>query len=1056
MRRDRASRRRFGRRGRVGVGILSALVAVAVVTLAAPGAVAVASADSDNGDVTLAGDQLSTWADGRIRYFLFEQNCFVEQGLRRIRSDAALAWIDDGRPASEPTRIHLLVQGALKLEPDLPGREKVETLRTVVTTTGRVNFEAAARKERRPANHPLVKLALAQTTIKPFEGASAIRPVQFEQARSQPSERADPRNDAAVPLPNRLPGANAVKAPARIGAVVGPGGGTTRRLRAYPRHSTPIHYDTFPTGDGQQVFVVTGGINLLVEDLNNGDFVRILSDRIVLWTRGKLAGELSHGAETDGKQPLEVYLEGNVIIRQGNIRTALAADQMAVFGKQIYYDINAKRALILDGSVETYDPELGTPLFMKAAEIRQLTPAKFYATRASFTTSPFRGTPGYAFNAGDAVLEQVKEPIKNPFTGAEVIDPVSGAPLVRERYFATGYRNVLRIEDVPVFYWPYIRADVNDPLGPLETVKFGTTDNLGTYATVHLDMWQLLGLDYLPAADQSNWLFDVGYYGKRGPAGGSRFNYFASDLLGMSGPSYGNALTWWINDSGEDFLGRNRQGLQPPRSGRGRFRLQHHQQLPNDFTLIAEVSYLTDTNLLESFYEHEYDSGKDQDTLLFLKQARDDWAWTGLLQPRVNEFLPQNPWLPRFDGYLLGRSLLRDRLTYFNHSSLGYGLLRPPRQLPLVTDARVDTARLDTRHELDLPLNLGDVQVTPFVVGQFTGYTDTPTANGLGRLYGAVGVRSSLPFWKAYPAAESRLLNVHGLAHKVSLNADYLLARANRDYTELPPLDQLDDDTSELVRRQNLIRQFGGVVPLEFDPRFFALRNNVTTQPEVLDDMQNVRLSVTQHLQTKRGPIDDRGIVDWMILDMGTTIFPERNRDNFGELAGLLDYRYQWQIGGRTRLDSNMLYDPHDDTLNVSGSMTLQRPPRTSFAAFYSYFQSGPFQSNYVGMSNSYRFSRKYAGAFTTGYDFESLDNVSFTFGLSRVGLDFVTSVGFVLNAGRDDFGFVFEVYPRVQARSQYGRSQLQTLPFGVDPSEDAAPIVESRLNILNNNSAGF
>lgn len=813
--------------------------------------------------------------------------------------------------------------------------------------------------------------------------------------------------------------------------------------------------------NGEQVFIFTNGINLIVEDLETGQVVDIAADRVVLWTRGNLSGEMQGGgASTDGKQPFEAYLEGNVYIRQGNPRSVLRSETVTLSGKQVYFNVNTNQALVLDGAIETFDDQYKMPLFMRSQQIRQLSPTKFYAEKSAITTSVYRGTPGYAFTSSDAYFEEIKERIKNPFTRQEVIDPDTGQPMERKRHFATMYNNFLRIDEIPVFYWPYLRLDVEDPLGPLEQVQVGNTNNLGFTTTVTLDLWDLIGLDYLDIANSSTWLGDIGYYSKRGVAGGSRFNYQGTELFRNDGSYYGNAMTWWIHDGGVDNLGIDRDNLRPPREGRGRFRFQHHHQVTEDINLNLETSYLSDSNLLESFFEMEYDTGKDQETILYLKQQREQWAWTALVQPRINAFLPQNAWYPKLDGYLIGIPLWDNRLTYMNHTSVAYSELLPPTQYQLPTDVEVSTGRFDTRHEIDLPLTLGPWQVTPFVIGEFTGYTQTIDTEALGRLYGAGGVRTSLPFWRAYPGVYSDLFNLHGMAHKVAFNVDYFYGWSNRSYLDLPTLDQVDDDTSDLVRRQNLIReqaaliaQYGTPTPLRYDPRFIALRQNVWWLPDILDDMQNARFSVTQRLQTKRGPAHDLRIVDWMVWDAGTTIFPDADRDNFGALAGLITSNYLWNIGDRTAYKSEVLYEPLDDSLTFANGVYLQRPPRTNLGFFHNYAKSGPFASNYIGANATYRFSRKYAGSMAIGTNLAQFDQVSYQMGFTRIGLDFVTTLGIVYNAGREDFGFQFEVVPRAQTRSALGRATQQTLPFGIEPSEGATPAVDTTRNSIINSS---
>ena len=97
-------------------------------------------------------------------------------------------------------------------------------------------------------------------------------------------------------------------------------------------------------------------------------------------------------------KPIEVYLEGNVVIRGGKSESTLSGSAPVMQGKQVYYNVQTEQALFLDGSVETFDEHLRVPLFTRAAEVRQLAPDKFYAKDAFVTTSPFRGTPGYAIS----------------------------------------------------------------------------------------------------------------------------------------------------------------------------------------------------------------------------------------------------------------------------------------------------------------------------------------------------------------------------------------------------------------------------------------------------------------------------------------------------------------------------------------------------------------------------------------------------------------------------------------------------------------------------------
>ena len=105
----------------------------------------------------------------------------------------------------------------------------------------------------------------------------------------------------------------------------------------------------------------------------------------------------------------------------------------------------------------------------------------------------------------------------------------------------------------------------------------------------------------------------------------------------------------------------------------------------------------------------------------------------------------------------------------------------------------------------------------------------------------------------------------------------------NADLTKLPLYDQLNDDSIQHFERRFEFNTFGtpigvplnlgGVpgLPLQFDPRFYALRRGmdewVTGPTEIAGDQTVIRLDADQRWQTKRGPPGDQHIIDWITLD---------------------------------------------------------------------------------------------------------------------------------------------------------------------------------------------
>ena len=333
---------------------------------------------------------------------------------------------------------------------------------------------------------------------------------------------------------------------------------------------------------------------------------------------------------------------------------------------------------------------------------------------------------------------------------------------------------------------------------------------------------------------------------------------------------------------------------------------------------------------------------KDEVTALELKKIRDNTSWSLTAAVRINDFFTQTDWLPRFDHFWLGQPVLGDVLTWFEHSSAAYSQFHTAtlpnaaqepdpatrsRFLPWEVSPAGDplgthSERFVTRQEIDWPFQAGPVKVVPYALGEAAHWGQARDGEDLQRLYGQVGLRASIPVWRVDPEVESALWNVHGLAHKVVFEAEAAWADSNRSVDELPLYDPLDDDSIEDFRRRFVPNTFPspGIpapfpdIPKLFDERYYAIRTGMAgwvTAPstEIADDLMFVRLGMRNRWQTKRGTPGNERIVDWITLDTNITFFPDKNRDDFGALMGLLDYDFRWQIGDRLALLSSGIFD---------------------------------------------------------------------------------------------------------------------------------------------------
>src|SRR5262249_55788129 len=154
------------------------------------------------------------------------------------------------------------------------------------------------------------------------------------------------------------------------------------------------------------------------------------------------------------------------------------------------------------------------------------------------------------------------------------------------------------------------------------------------------------------------------------------------------------------------------------------------------------------------------------------------------------------------------------------------------------------------------------VRFVPYVQGQLVGWSDQlgdgplghQPSGAMGRAWGGIGTRAEMTFWKRYPTVESDLLNVHGLNNKISLFVDARAAFSNVRLNNIAVQDDLDDNTYEFVRRYLAMTSFqGGILPFNYDPRHYILRNMIspiTGTTDVQGSLETVQLGIHQRLQT--------------------------------------------------------------------------------------------------------------------------------------------------------------------------------------------------------------
>lgn len=812
-----------------------------------------------------------------------------------------------------------------------------------------------------------------------------------------------------------------------------------RRIRIYPRGATriQIHWEAVP-GSDERVAIFDSGVNLVVDGIEQVGNLDVSTDRLVIWTGENELPDISGNTPSSHDTPLEIYMEGNVVFRQGD---------RVIYARSMYYNVTQQNGVVLEAEALTPVPDFRGLLRLRAEVLQQLTPNHFLASNASITSSRI-GVPRYWLQSESIFLEDTQRPVINPFTGQGQIDTQTGNLMVDHRLHATSNNSVLYAAGLPVFFSPRLATDLDKPFYYIDRFTMKNDSVFGTQIYANFDAYHLLGLQNPP--EGTEWTLSTDYLSKRGPAAGTKFAYDRQAVRFLPGRYFGELDVWGIHDTGQDNLGRDRRSLVPEKEFRGRFFWEHRHQLPDGFEFEAQFGLISDRNFMEQFYEREWDRRRDATTGIALSRRWDTQSLGLFTDVRLNDFFAQTEWLPRTDHFLLGMPLLANRATWFSHSHIGYGKLRTAEpsaseaQTPLPWESlgatRFDDregVRVATRHEIDLPLQLGPVKVVPYALGEAAHWGENTMGQDHSRLYGQTGIRASLPMWRADPRIHNTILNLNGLAHKVVFDTEFLYADANKNLTDLPLYDSLQDDSIEHFQRRFILSQYGGVIPTRFDDRFFALRSGLqswVTSPstEVADDLMLVRLGGVQRWQTKRGLPGQERVVDWITLGTHASFFPKSERDNFDQEVGLIDYDFRWHIGDRLTLLSDGFFDTFSDGLRqftVGGIIT--RPPR---GRLYLGFRSteGPFTSRIIATSFDYRMTHKWIATLGANVDLGPTGNIGQSLAVTRVGESFLLRIGVNVDKSRGNVGATMMLEPRFLGNPASGRvAGAQIAPLG-------------------------
>lgn len=895
--------------------------------------------------VSMGARRAWTWREENTERVYLERDVRVSIGTYQFRAGKATVWLEpvriDGRDADQVAAyfdratnpagaVGLSQQGERLLVTAIVYRGE-HTLRADVLTPGRPEAALVAEGEGRLAR-------FLEETVNPPEAG----PAGVDRASRGPGRW----RERSSPLPEWMTadGREGVSVAERS-AIVGARDGLVS-----------FHAENVEIVDGgaesERAVLLTGGVSVqhVPARGRGGATVQLTAERAAVF----LARESdATGAETsfDEGSVVGVYLEGDVVATTG---------QYTLRGSRVFYDVRTDRAVVMDAVFWTYDEERGMPLYLRADAIRQESLRQWTAKDVRLANVGF-AEPHFSIGATSVTI--TNEPRK-PGPGGES----RGARTLVEAEGVT-----FRFGETPMMYLPGLKGEAKPSV--LRSISLDSEQGDPILRTAW-DLYAIAGVD-AEEGDEATLLLD-GYF-NRGPAGGIDLDWRRPGLIG-------SAFAYGIYDSGTDQLPSGDE-INHEDDFRGMVEGEQAWSLSNDWTLFLEGSYISDETFVPAFFRSEAETRREYATSAYLRYVDDSSLFSVEARGTLNDFVA-NQYLVQSLGYAteklpearysrVGDELFGGLLSYssdtrlsamqlnFNEptsAELGYSEASKARAaFGLGPDDSIgdalraggmhedETYRADTRHDIEMPLRWGHVNIVPFVSGRGTIWDDNfdefsgQEGNDPYRLWGAGGLRIGTSIVKVDEAVESSFLDLHRVRHIIEPSATVWTAGANLSQNDLPIY---DDDV------------------------------------ESIGTGTAARAGVRNTWQTQRGGVGEWRSVDWLVVNTnyvwssddadiespyGRFIEAQPEQSNLGRFlandAVLL-------LTDAVALTNDLVYDFENQSLaRITAGAIFDHGYGFSSLAEYRYLDSP--RATLVDLGARYEFTRKYAATLSGTIDAE-------------------------------------------------------------------------------------
>jgi len=967
--------------------------------------------DPLEGDVRISGLDVTAWREGEVQRLLIEGWVAVDIGDYSFRAERAVAWISR-RDVAGATRNEIVLYLAHVNDAQRPAGSFASGRELLVTSSsiGRVSLKSDLFRESAasPAGIDIVPRAeqLARSLLNPEQSAAAWTPADRGAVSHAPAPVDEPLilPEVLAQLQGGATLSDDELAGAAPGDSSGRSGSSAQQGLFVPARSTflfrarDIEFKFAAEGESESSATLSGDLVLQYTELARrpgtagARQITLSAQRGVIFTDPVDPQSLGTGS-IDATAARSAYLEGDVTVTDGNY---------TLRGPRMYYDFRTGRAMVLDAVLSTYDSRVKVPIYVRADEIRQVSPDQWEADGIRVATSEF-AVPTVSLGAKKAVITRQR----------------AAGDSAEDRYRLKAKGLTLRAGDLPFFVWPGYQGDLSG--FPLRQFNIGT----GRQDGVHVETtWDLFALAGRPRPDNLDAELLLDYRSERGPGIGGALEYTTDDRDGR-----GRFSGYFIQDGGTDRLSSGVE-RDAEKESRGYLSGWHRQELGDDWKLLLEISKASDEAFFDSFFPEVAQTSREQQTRALLSKQEDNWAFELGAKYDLNNFII-NQDLLQSQGYLVEKvpelgfwsyadswwggkasysseyRLSRMRLSFPRHTLADIGQGFAGFGLPPVTDLSAAAFaagyrenyvdRFFTRHELAFPFRTGIFNVTPFVTAQFSGYDDdfSEFSNQAEeyRFLAATGLRIYTQFSRVDRSFDSTLFDIHGVRHIVEPSLTLWSAAANAGSNEYPIYDQ---------------------------------------DVEGANEGTYARLGVRNTWQTHRGGEGRWYTVDFLRID-ADLYFAGNDSENDFVIPRFYDYRPEYsQIGDAFITDFEWLAT---DALTFAGTSTfdieesdlargsvgvrIDHSPDLFTSADIRYIEA--IDDTLLNLGFGYTLSSLYRLSFTTTYDLDRAEYRGVNSALTRRTPQFDVSVGVAYDNIREDTTLTLSVSPKGLGGRSFG-----------------------------------